>query len=242
MKLSFLYAAAFLALALNASGGTLIVSGDSSIAYSVTGGNATFFSNVLGSGTSVLIQELESQTAGNGANIAAYYNGTAGVTATQTTATSVSDLGGVNLFISMLPQSAYSAAELSAMSTLLSAGGTLFLIGESSGYAGGNTAMPYLNGALTSLGSSLTIGGSDGSAYPVTAITVPNALTSGVTNFQYGFTALVSGGTPLFQTVNGTPFVEVQTLGGTATPEPASAWMVLGAIAMGGFLLRRKKI
>jgi hypothetical protein len=38
----------------------------------MTGGNATFFSNVLGSGTSVLIQELDGGTAAFGGNIANY--------------------------------------------------------------------------------------------------------------------------------------------------------------------------
>ena len=111
MKISFIIAGVVL-LSLNSFAGTIIASGDSNIAdSSLTGGNAAFFSNVLGSGTNVLIQELDPGTAAFGGNIASYYNGLAGVTATQTTSTAVSSLAGVNLFITMLPQGAYSGAE-----------------------------------------------------------------------------------------------------------------------------------
>jgi len=122
LKISLIIAGVVL-LSLNSFAGTIIASGDSNIAQSVTGGNATFFGNVLGSGTSVLIQELDAGVpATYGGNIASYYNGLSGVTATQTTATSVSSLAGVNLFITMLPQGAYSGAEISAMSSFLSGG------------------------------------------------------------------------------------------------------------------------
>lgn len=243
MKITHTMAVSLL-LSVNCLAGTIIASGDSSIGNSVTGGNAKFFNNVLGSGTNVLIQELDSGTASYGANIAAYYSTLAGVTATQTTSTSVTSLGGVNLFITMLPQSAYSAAELSAMSSFLGSGGTLFFIGESSGYAAGGVADPIITSTLSALGSTLTMSGNDGSIYPQTAIVVPNALTAGVSGFTYGFTSFVSGGTALFDT-NGVssasaPFVEVQTVGGTAsTPEPVSAALTIVGLSL--LAQRRKK-
>jgi hypothetical protein len=245
MKISHMIAGIFL-LSLNSFAGTVIASGDSTIAVSVTGGNATFFSNVLGSGTSVLIQELESGTAAYGGDIATYYNGLAGVTATQTTSTSVTSLTGVNLFITMLPQAAYSAGELSAMGSFLSGGGTLFFIGESSGYSGGGVADPIITSTLGLLGSAMTMSGNDGSSYPMNAVVVSNPLTAGVGTFVYGFTSFVSGGTALFETssgaAQGSPFVEVQTIGGTSTtPEPVSEVLMLGGLAGLGLLARRKK-
>jgi hypothetical protein len=94
LKITLIIAGVVL-LSLNSFAGTIIASGDSHIAQIVTAGNATFFSNVLGSGTSVLIQELDPGVpATYGGNIARYYNGLSGVTATQTTATSDSSLAG----------------------------------------------------------------------------------------------------------------------------------------------------
>jgi PEP-CTERM motif len=243
LKISLIIAGVVL-LSLNSFAGTIIASGDSDIADTVTGGNATFFSNVLGSGTKVLIQELDSGTATSGGNIASYYNGLSGVTATQTTATSVASLAGMNLFITMLPQGAYSGAEISAMSSFLSGGGTVFFIGEATGYIPGGIADPIITSTLGTLGSAMTMSGANGVDYG-NAVVVPNALTAGVSNFNYVYTAWVSGGTPLFDTNptsgTGLPFIEVQTVGGSLTPEPASEVLMLGGLAGLGLLARRKK-
>ena len=244
MKISHTIAGIVL-LSLNAFAGRIIASGDSSIADSVSGGNATFFGNVLGAGTGVLIQELDPGTAAFGANIAGYYNGLAGVTATQTTSTSVTDLTGVNLFITMLPQAAYSGAELSAMSGFLSGGGTIFFIGEAPGYLPGGVADPIITSTLGTLGSTMTMSGNDGSVYPVSAVVDADALTAGVASFTYGFTSFVSGGTALFTTnpvgAIGSPFIEVQTVGGASIPEPVSGVLTFSGLAALALVSRRKK-
>ena len=240
MRYSHLMAGAF-ALSLQAFGGTIVTSGDSSIAAGVSGGNATFFQNVLGAGTSVLIQELDSGTAGYGGSIANYYNGLGGVTATQSTAASITSLAGVNLFISMLPQSAYSSGEISAMQSLLASGGTIFFIGESTGYGPGGIADPIITSTLATLGSTMTMAGNDHGTYPTGATVLANPLTAGVSSFTYGFTSFITGGTPLFDTVGGTPFIAVESVGGAATPEPVTGLMTLGGLAGLGLLARRKK-
>ena len=241
MKKYLSFAAALFLMSVGASAGTIIASGDSTIAYPgvPTGGNATFFSNLLGSGTKVLIQELDSGTAAEGSNIASYYNSLTGVTASQTTATSVTSLSGVNVFISMLPQSAYSAAELTAMSNLLTSGGTVFFIGESTGYGPGGVADPFITAALGSLGSTMTMTGNDGSAYPQTAITVANPLTAGVSGFTYGFTSFVSGGTALFDTASGVAFIEEQST--SSAPEPVTSALTLCGLAAFGVVARRTR-
>jgi len=78
-----------------------------------------------------------------------------------------------------------------------------------------------------------------------TAVVVPNALTAGVSNFNYVYTSFVSGGTALFDTNptsgTGLPFIEVQTVGGSLTPERASEVLMPGGLAGLGLLARRKK-
>jgi uncharacterized protein (TIGR03382 family) len=167
-------------------------------------------------------------------------NGLGGVTATQSTAASITSLAGVNLFISMLPQSAYSSGEISAMQSLLASGGTIFFIGESTGYSPGGVADPIITSTLATLGSTMTMAGNDGTVYPVAATVLANALTAGVSSFTYGFTSFVTGGTALFDTQGGSPFIAVDTVG-AATPEPVTALMTLGGLAGLGLLARRKK-
>jgi len=206
-------------------------------------GTTTFFRNVLGSGQSVLIQN-DPSFAFVGQFIANYYNSLPGVTATQTTS-SVDSLTGVNLFISILPQSTYSPAQFSAMNNFLSGSGTVFFIGESTGVPSGAIAAPIITAALGALGSNMTMSGNDASLFPVNAIVLANPLTAGVGTFQYGFSSFVSGGTPLLATnPGGSPFIEVQTVGGLSTvPEPVSAASILGGLA-GVYLLalRRRSI
>jgi hypothetical protein len=67
-----------------------------------------------------------------------------------------------------------------------------------------------------------------------------------VEDLANGDTSFVSGGTALFDTnpgaAQGSPFVEVQTVGGTSTtPEPVSEVLTLGGLAGLGLLARRKK-
>jgi hypothetical protein len=222
--------------ALPAAAGTVILSGDSNIAdfIGVSGDdNGVFFQNVLGAGTNVLIQELDPGTAAEGGEIATFYNTLGGVTANQTTTSSITNLSGVNLFISMLPQTAYSSGEISAMSSFLAGGGTLFLIGEGQGYAPGGVSLPFLNSALSSLGSPLSFvpASHDPGTHTASGGRIAtNALTAGVNNFGYAYTSETIGGTPLFFDSTDAAFVEVS---GSATPEPGTLpVVVLGLTAI----------
>jgi hypothetical protein len=219
MKIHIAVILSALVMSFDALGGTIIVSGDSTIAgdaalgIPIGAGNATFFRNVLGSGTTVLIQ-------GAGDGIFTYYNSLPGVTATQTTASSVSSLGGVDVFISILPGVSYSPAEIAAMNSLLSAGGTVFLIGESTGSTFGAVSDPLIDAGLVALGSGMSLAGNDESAFPENAIVESSPLTAGVLSFQYGFTSFVTGGTPLFET--STTAVPIPFVATQITPEPAT--------------------
>ena len=118
--------------------------------------------------------------------------------------------------------------------------GTIFFIGESTGYGPGGTADPIITSTLATLGSTMTMAGNDGTVYPVSATVLANALTAGVSSFNYGFTSFVTGGTALFNTQGGSPFIAVQTVG-AATPEPVTGLMTLGGLAGLGLLARRKR-
>src|SRR5580658_7084459 len=124
--------------------GTIVLSGDANIGNyidgsggaSVIAGNSTFYSNLLGSGTNVVIEGptasvYTSDEYAAEAAIAGYYTGL-GDTVVQVAAGSVTaaTLAGANLFISDLNDTGFPTTETSALSTFLSGGGTALFEGE----------------------------------------------------------------------------------------------------------------
>src|SRR5579863_8153619 len=106
-------------LAVPAAQADLLVSGDSNLGNGLTiAGNQQFFSNLLGSGTNVVFQttthtgdptETMSQ-----ADIISYLT-SKGATVTQVSTVTAANLAGASLFISFLPDTAYTGAEESAI-------------------------------------------------------------------------------------------------------------------------------
>ena len=130
----FLLAAVILVLATragSATAGQILVSGDENITNALTGpgpgifpGNARFFSNVLGSGTQVLVQGNDPGKPGDTdspvANTNSYYGSLPGVTSTiQSGPVSAASLAGVNLFVSAIPATAFAPSEIAALSAFL---------------------------------------------------------------------------------------------------------------------------
>jgi hypothetical protein len=248
-------AAAFLAIGITANAGTIVVSGDNNIgngidgsdSSSVVAGNSTFFSNLLGTGTKVLIEttpngdgsETTSQT-----SIINFFTGLPGVTVTTTTTATAAQLAGQNLYISLLHDAAYSGTEISAISAFLSAGGTALFTGEYGGFdlAGDN----FLNAALTALGSTMQLdeGTYDGGFQNVSGgAIVPGPLTAGITSFQLAATSGVTGGNPVFLTAVGGPaFIETSDTAGAAVPEPSTMILIGGAGMVLAGLRRRRAI
>jgi len=244
MKLLTIAALGTLLAYSDASAALIVVSADTTIggASSLPAGNGQFFQDLLGTGTSVLIQELAGGAVAPGSNIANFYNLRPGVTATQTTAPE-SSLSGADLFISILPQTAYTLAELANIDSFLGRGGTLFLIGDSSRTPGGVAADPAINGVLASLGSAVSVGGVDQTAF---------AHAPQVGNFQYGFTTFVTSGTPSPSTSTSTstvaPLIAVDTVPQVvevqaveSMPEPASMLLFVSGLAGLGLLAHRRK-
>lgn len=221
--------------------GEVILSGDSSVVYSLPGGsfgptpndNDTFFTNVLGSGTSVgLISDLP----GSGdALLTSHYTGLAGVSISNLTGTSITPeiLDETDLLFVALPDRSFSDTELSALSDFVNGDGTVFFIGEHGNFDFASNVR--INDTLESLGSTLRIlstfddTNTDGFvATRENGQIIDHPFTAGVSSFVYGGAAIsaVSGGdVDLFlETDATTPFVATETI-----PEPTT--LLLFAIA-----------
>ena len=226
-----------------AMAGTIVLSGDINIANALDGSsgaplgnNATFFSNVLGTGTKVFqldstnLPPIGSLVLAQAA-IKSFYAGVAGVTVSSGTGNfTAGNLAGVNLFIAPFPDANFTATEIAALSGFLAGGGTAFFLGENSSVPGGGNAA--INAALTGLGSALELSRTLIAAGFNTATDgqiVADPLSAGVSSFVYGAPSRVSGGKTLVFATGGQPFVAVTA----GVPEPASLALAgLGLLAL----------
>lgn len=231
--------------------GTVIVSGDDTPVFyltdtfpnSATAGNQQFFTNVLSGGTQVAVLD-SSFNPFAGPEIDEFYDSLGGVVSTLFTGTvTVSDLAGVDLFLVPVPSDAFSISEITAISNFVTGGGTVFLMGEALDALGASTN-GFINSVLSGLGSGLSLINANLDLGPQVAtgnqITV-HPLTTGVSAYNYGLASGVRGGTPLFFTMNGTPFVAIE---GVVVPEPATVTLLtcgLGVIGMMRLLQRRHR-
>lgn len=241
------FVSAHLAVAIPASGDLLIVSGDTTPIFyltdlapnSATEGNQAFFLNVLGPGNSVAVVETSASPQAV-EELDAYYSNLPGVSSTiLTSPVSVGDLATTDLLIAAVPDDAFSAAEIDAIRSLLEAGGRILLTGEagSLNLLGGLTAAQvngHVNDLLSSLESGISLDNTDfdqGTFLAQGNQIEANALTAGVTALDYGFVSGVSGGTVLFRSDGGAPFVAV-------VPEPAAG--TLAVLCSLSFLAARR--
>ena len=220
--------------------GIILVSGDSNIANALTGafggelvGNKTFFRNVLQGGTTVRV--LQSTSIGSvgvsDTDIVTFYNTVPGVTSSLITGTvTPATLAGANLFVSAVPDDAFAASEVAALSGFVSGGGTIFFLGENSDPAFA-VANASINSALASLGSRMSIvpelfgqGFNDATGSQIAA----DPFTAGVTSFRFAAPSRVSGGTNLLFGAEQQPFITYETV----IPEPTT--VALLAIGLAG--------
>jgi len=225
----------------------LLLSGDGNITTSIGGSNDNdvFFSNVLQGGSSVTIHEgfQGGGTSLFAENIDNFYNSLVGVSSSiVTSGTTITDasLAGSDLFISILPEDNYTAGEISAMSSFLGGGGSIFFMGENGGF---DTYNSSINDALLGLGSSMSIllnSTFDGGFQLATGSQIAvDALTAGVNSFSYAAPneVMVNGGTALIFGTQSQPFISYES---TTVPEPSI--LALLSIGLFGFGFIRRKI
>ena len=100
-----------------------------------------------------------------------------------------------------------------------------------------------INGLLQGIGSSIRLNQVTegfGDQFATGGEISANPLTAGITNFGYGRTTTVSGGTTLFLNDSGNAFVASEAI--AAVPEPATwAMMLLGFGTIGGAARYRRR-
>jgi len=236
----------------SAAAGMIVLSGDSNIGNAIDGSsgasvnndNASFFTNVLGTGTRVLIHRENTSFISSASAINAHYNSLSGVNSTldsSGSAITAASLAGVDLFLSIMPSNNYTASEISALSDFLDGSGTVFFLGDADAVDFG--VDDRINAALASLGSSISLDHSsiDGQFGTTTSID-SDPLTSGVSSFTYAFTNTVSGGTSLIRSRNDQGLVFIAYDAPTqVVPEPSSlALLCMGGLTLCGVRLRRR--
>lgn len=228
----------------------LFVSGDSNITNPLTGsfgagidaGNRQFFSNILQGGTSVAVLDGDPGWIVFAEDLDNYYDSLSGVDSSRFSGTVTSaQLAGIDLFLVPLPADEFAGPEIAVMQSFLTGGGSIFFLGENSNFSESNAR---INGALSDLGSSLSIVGNtfDSGWHTATGSQIASdPFTAGVTTFSY---AAVSGvtvgseGTMLFYGTNGTGFLAYET---TVVPVPSAVLLAMFGLSVAGARLRKAK-
>ncbi|MCK5664911.1 MAG: PEP-CTERM sorting domain-containing protein [Thiotrichaceae bacterium] len=124
-----------------------------------------------------------------------FYNSQPGVSSSiissSSTITSAS-LASVDLFIAATPVNTYSTAEASALSTFLTGGGNMLLLGEHSGFP---TENGYVNSLLSAMGSGMSLAGGAYDCGPQIANASQTVGSLTVAGMSYGCSStLINGG------------------------------------------------
>jgi len=223
--------------------GTIIVSADTNIVNPLipgpnfNAGNQVFFSNVLGSGDTVVIRQ-EGGLAGYDTLADQFFDSLPGVTSSITASLAGGALAGAELLLVPLPDSALTAGELASLGTFVGGGGTVFFMGDNASTEISIAANAVINAGLLALGSGIQIldavflpGGFE------LAMIAADPLTAGVMSFSYAAGSHLSGGTLLFSDADGHRLVAYEA----AAPEPSSLLLLALGVAIAGAIRWRQK-
>lgn len=226
----------------SAAHATLIVSGDSNLLVNTlqdtTVDNSILFTNVLSGGSNVAI--LSSSLSFVAPTTNAFYNSLGGVTSNIVTGPVTSSmLAGVDLFLSSLPDHAFTSDEVAALSEFLSRGGTAFLLGDNQNalFTESNAA---INSLVADLGGTMTIVGPDfDHGVHTTTDIVSDPLTAGVNVISYAAPSIVLGGNALVRGSAGQTFIAYENTP-VSVPEPSTFSLLLWGSLLGiGFVRGR---
>jgi len=233
-------AAITLGPAASAVAGTILVSGDSNTTDTLllAGNESLFFSNVLGSGTTVRVLDFIDQGYGSAGNtqteVNDYYGSLAGVTSTIVAGNvTAATLAGASLFVVPMPDDNFGASEVSAISSFLGGGGTLFLLGENASSVF-NTPNGAINQLLNALGSGIGLVPAALSGPGSFAV---DPFTAGLTDLRFIAGSQITGGKTLYTNSAGLGLVAREEVGGQG-PEPAT--LALLGLGLAGLGFRRR--
>ena len=244
------------AIATPAAAGTLIVSGDVTMAARfVSGvasgnpalqGNIAFQRNILGGGDTVSAYLYSVVTtfpnAPLGQQLATAYTSLGYTASTFTSPVNAAAVAGADLLVVLGRESAFTAAETDVIRGFLIGGGNVLLAGESANI--GFTANANINTLAAALGSNIRLNQVTqgiGDQFATGAEIVADPLTAGVTSFGYGRVTTLTGGRTLFFDDFGGAFVAAQEIM-APVPEPTTWAMMIGGFGLVGGALRRRRV
>ncbi len=205
-------------------GGRIVVSGDSTPAFSLSGpleeeGNRAFYRNLLRSGSKVIVLDSTLRHSVTG-RVNSFYDSIPDVESSIHSGLLTGEmLSNADLLLLHKSDDEFKESEVDAINDFLASSGTLYIAGEGRNIGSGAHSIVIINNLLTALDSSIRLLSTTvaiGKQYASGDSIIPSPLTTDVSRFRYGGTTLVEGGTTVIRAASG-------VLVAAEVPEPSTA-------------------